>query len=82
MLIAVMECKGGMTVEEGAMMMTTELTSVQFRGVGKNDGDCDGDGDGDSDSGGDAFINQQILQAVMECRGGLSVEEGVMTTTT
>ncbi len=82
-----MECGGGgATVEEGAMMTTTESMSVPSSGVGKGDGDCDGnndgDGDGDSDSGGDAFNNHQMLQAGMECRGGLTVEEGVMMTTT
>ncbi len=70
-----MQCRGGLTVEEGAMMMTTESTSVSSGGVGKGDGDCDGNGDGDSDSGGDAFNNQQMLQATMECRGGLTVED-------
>jgi hypothetical protein len=50
--------------------------------VGKGDGDCDGNGVGDSDSGGDAFNNQQMLQAAMEWRGGRTVEEGAMTTTT
>jgi hypothetical protein len=29
---------GGLTVEEGAMMMTTESTNVSFGGVGKGDG--------------------------------------------
>ncbi len=77
-----MECRGGLTVEEGAMMTTTESTSVPSGGVGKGDGDCDGHGDGDSDSGGDAFNNQQMLQAAIECRGGLTVEEGAMMTTT
>ena len=53
-----MECRGGLTVEKGAMMTTTESTNVPFGGVGKGDGDCDGDGDGDIDSGGDATINK------------------------
>ncbi len=79
-----MECRGGLTVEEGAMMTTMESTSVPSGWVGKGDGNCDGDGDGDgnSDSGGDAFNNQQMLQATMEYRGGLTVEEGVMIATT
>ncbi len=59
-------------------MTTMELTSVPSGGVGKGDGDCDGDGDGDSDSGGNAFNNQQMLQVMMECRGGLTVEKGAM----
>ncbi len=70
MLKAAMECRGGGWQEEGAMMTTTVSTNVPFSGVGKGDGDCDGNGDGDSNSGGDAFKNQQMLQAVMECRGG------------
>ncbi len=65
-----MECKGGLTVEEGVMMTTTESTNVPFEGVGKGDGDCDGDGDGNSDSGTNPFNNQQMLQAAMEWRGG------------
>ncbi len=77
-----MECRGGLTLEEGAIMTTTELTSVPSGGAGKGDGNCDGDGDGNSDSGGNAFNNQQMLQAVMECRGGLTVEEGAMMTMT
>jgi hypothetical protein len=82
MLQAAMECRVGLTVEEGTMMMTTESTNVPFGGVGKGDRDCDSDGDGDSDSGSDAFNNQQMLQVAMEWRGGLTVEEGVMTTMT
>ncbi len=57
-----MECRGGLTVEEGAMMTTTESTNVPFRGVGKGDGDCDGNGDGDSDNGGNATINKCCRQ--------------------
>jgi hypothetical protein len=53
-----MERRGGLTMEEGAMMTTTELTNVPFGGVGKGDGNCDGDGDGDSDSCGNATINK------------------------
>ncbi len=53
-----MECRGGLTMEEGAMMTMTESTNVPFGGVGKGDGDCDGDGDGNSDSGGNATINK------------------------
>ncbi len=64
------------------MMTTTELTSVPSVRVGKGDGDCNGYGDGNSDSGGNAFNNQQMLQAAMECRGGLTVEEGAMMMTT
>ncbi len=82
MLQAAMECREGLTVEEGAMMATTKSTNVPFGGDGKGDGDCDGDGDGNSDSGGNAFNNQQMLQVAMECRGGLTVEEGAMMTTT
>ncbi len=77
-----MECRGGLTVEEGAMMMMTESTSVLSGGVGKGDGNCNGYGDADSDIGGDAFNNQQMLQATMECRGGLTVEDGAIMTTT
>jgi hypothetical protein len=61
MLQAAMQCRGGLTVEEGVMMMRTELTNVPFAGVGNGDGDCDGNGDGDSDSGSDTFNNQQML---------------------
>ncbi len=58
-----MECRGGLTVEEGAMMTTTELTSVSSGGVGKGDGDCNGNGDGDNDSGGNAStINKCCMQ--------------------
>jgi hypothetical protein len=57
-------------VEEGAMMTTAVLTNVLFVGVGKGFGNCDGNGDGDSDCGGNAFNNQQMLQAAMEWRGG------------
>jgi hypothetical protein len=52
------------------MMTMTVSTNVPFGGVGKVDGDCDSDGGGDSDSGVNAFNNQQMLQAAMECRGG------------
>ncbi len=62
-------------------MTMMELTNVPFGGVGKGDGNCNGNSDGNSNSGGNAFNNQQMLQAVMECRGGLSVEEGAMVTT-
>ncbi len=64
------------------MMVTMESMSVPTGGVGKGDGNYDGNGDGGSDSGGDAFNNQQMLQAAMECRGGLTVEERAMMTTT
>ncbi len=73
---------GGLTVEVGVMMTMTESMSVPSGRVGKGDSNCNGDGDGDSDSGGDAFTNQQMLQATIECRGGLTVEEGAMMTTT
>ncbi len=53
-----MECRGGLTVEEGAMMTTMESTNVLSSGVGKGDGICNGDGDGNSESGGDTFNNQ------------------------
>jgi hypothetical protein len=82
MLQAALECRGGLTVEEGAMMTMMESTNVPFGGVGKGHGDCDGDGDGDSDSGGDTFNNQQMLQAAIEWRGGQTMEEGAMMTTT
>ncbi len=82
MLQAAMECKGGLTVEEGAMITTTELTNVPIGVVGKGDGNCDSNGDGDSDSGRDAFNNQQMLQVAMEWRGRLTMEEGAMITTT
>ncbi len=82
MLQAAMECRGGLTVKEVVMMTTTALTSVPSDGVGKGDGNWDGDCDGDSDSGDDAFNNQQMFQATMECRGGMTVEEGAMMTTT
>ncbi len=65
-----MECRGGLPMEEGAMMMTTESMNVLSGGVGKGDGDCNGNGDGNSDSGGNAFNNQHMLQVAMECRGG------------
>ncbi len=61
-----MECKGGLTIEEGAMMMMMESTTLPIGGVGKVDGNCDSNSDGNSDSGGDAFNNQQMLQVVME----------------
>ncbi len=70
-----MECREGLTVEERAIMTMTELTNVPSGGVGKGDGDCKGNGDGNSDSCTNAFNNQQMLQAAMECRGGLTVEE-------
>jgi hypothetical protein len=76
MLQAAIECRGGLTVEEGAMMMTTELTDLPSGRAGKGDGDCGGNGDGDSDSGGNSFNNQQMLQAAMGCRGGLDCEGG------
>jgi hypothetical protein len=57
MLQAAMECRGGLTMEEGAMMMTTESMNVPSSRVGKSDGDCNGNGNGDSDSGGYAFNN-------------------------
>ncbi len=57
MLQAAMECRGGLTVEERAMMTMMEETIVPFKGVGKGDGDCYGDGDGDIDSGGYTFNN-------------------------
>ncbi len=60
--------QGGLAVEEGDMMTTTVLTNVPFGGVGKGDGNCNGNGDGDSNSGSNAFNNQQMLQAAMECR--------------
>ncbi len=95
MLQAAMECRGGLTVEAAApagrggptgpappMITTTELTNVPFGRVGKGDGNWDGNSDGNSDSGSNAFNNQQMLQAAMECRGGLTVEEGAMMTTT
>ncbi len=47
-----MECRGGLTVEEGVMMTTTGLMNVTFSRVGKGDGDDNGKGDGDSDSEG------------------------------
>ncbi len=37
--------RGGLTMEEGAMMMMTESTNVPFGGVGKGDGDCNGNDD-------------------------------------
>ncbi len=77
-----MECRGGLTVEEGTMLTAMESTKVLSDGVGKGDSNCDGNSDGNSDSGGNAFNNQHMLQAVMEYRGGLTVEEGVMMTTT
>ncbi len=76
-----MEFRGGLTVEEGVMMTTTESTNIPSGRVGKGDGDCDDDGDGNRDSRGNAFRNQQMLQAVMEWRGRLTVEEGAMMTT-
>jgi hypothetical protein len=62
--------------------MMAESTNVPFRGVGKGGSDCDDDGDGNSDSGGNTFNNQQMLQVAMEWRGGMTVEEGAMMTTT
>jgi hypothetical protein len=70
MLHAAMECRGGLTKEEGAMMRMTESTGILSSGVGKGDGGCNSDSDGNSDSGSNAFNNQQMLQAVMEYRGG------------
>ncbi len=69
-------------MEEGVIMTMTESTNVPFGGVGKGEGDCDGNGDGnsDSDSGSDAFNNQQMLQAAIEWRGGMTVEEGMVMT--
>jgi hypothetical protein len=69
---------GRLAVEEGTMMMTTVSMNVLFSKFGKGDGDCNGNGNGDgnSNSGGDAFNNHQMLQGVMECREGLTVEEG------
>jgi hypothetical protein len=69
---------GGLAVETGAMMTMTVSTNVQFGRVGKGDGGCNGDGEGNSDSGGNTFTNQQMVQSAMECRGGLTVEEGGM----
>jgi hypothetical protein len=54
MLQTVMECRGGLTMEEGVMMTTTELMNVTFSGVSKGYGDYNGDGDGDSDSEGNS----------------------------
>ncbi len=53
-----MECRGGLTAEEGAMMRMMELTNVPSSRVGKGDGICNGDGDGNSESGGNTFNNQ------------------------
>jgi hypothetical protein len=64
------------------MMTMTVSMNIPFGRVGKGDGDCDGDSDGNSNSGGYAFNNQQMLQAVMECRGGLTMEERAMMTMT
>ncbi len=61
-------------------MTMTESTNLLFGGVGKGDGGCNGDGDGNSDSDGIALNNQQMLQAAMECRGGLTVEKGGLVT--
>ncbi len=69
-------------MEEGAMMTMTELTNILSGRVGKGDGDCAGNGDGNSNSCSDKFNNQQMLQAVMEQGGGLTVEEGAMMTMT
>ncbi len=77
-----MECRGGLTVEEGTMMTTTESTNIPFRGVDKGDGDCKGGGDGENDSGSNAFNNQQMLQVAIEWRGGLTVEKGAIITVT
>ena len=54
MLQVVMECRGGLTLEEEVMMTMMESTSVTSGGVGKGDGDCDSNGDGNSNSGGNA----------------------------
>ncbi len=50
-----MGCRGGLTLEEGAMMTTTESTKVPFREFDKGDGNCTSGGDGDSDSDGDSI---------------------------
>ncbi len=52
-LQAVMECRGELTMEEGAMMMMMELVNIPFGRVGRGDSDCDGNGDNDSDSDGE-----------------------------
>jgi hypothetical protein len=54
MLQAAMECRGGLTVEEGVMMTMMESMNVLFSGVGKGDGNNNGNGDGDSDSEGNS----------------------------
>jgi hypothetical protein len=70
MLQAAMECRGGLTVEEGAMMNTTESTNAPIKGVGKDDGDCDGNGDGNSDTDCKSINNQQMLQRQWDAGGG------------
>ncbi len=50
MLQAVMECRGGLTVEGWVMITMTESMNIPFSGVGKGDSDSDGNSDGDSDS--------------------------------
>ncbi len=53
-----MECRVGLTVEEGVMMTTIKPTTIPFGGVGKGDGDCDSNSDGNNDNGsGNAFNN-------------------------
>jgi hypothetical protein len=64
------------------MMTMRESTNILFGGVGKGDRNCDSDSDGNSDSGSDAFNNKKKLQAGIEWRRGLTVEEGAMMTTT
>ncbi len=81
-LQAAMECRGGLTAEEGAMMMMTESTNVPFGWFGKGDGDCDSNGDSDSESGGNTFNHQQMLQVAMQWRVGRTVKEGAMMTRT
>jgi hypothetical protein len=50
LLQAAMECRGGLTMEEGVMMTTMELMNVPFSRVGKGDSNDNGNGGGDSDS--------------------------------
>ncbi len=77
-----MEFRGELSVEEGAMMTTTESTNIPLRGVGKGAGDCDGDGDGDSDSGSNAISTNAAGGNGMEGRayrggGGNDVNDGI-----
>jgi hypothetical protein len=65
-----MECRGGLTVEKGAMMTTTESTNVPSGAVGKGDSNCNIDGDGNSDSGVNAFNNQQSFRWRWNAGGG------------